>query len=343
MKTTRFTTLLALFATALLSACGGDDPSTNPNPNPGAGGASGGSGSGTGTVAMAQLRLADPTIFPDDDGTYYLYGTSSDSGFEVYKSTDLVTWEGPCGKTSGGYCLVKGSSYGSKWFWAPQVFKRGDTYYMAYCADEHLAIATSDSPMGPFRQQQLAQIPAGMREIDPFVFFDDDGKTYMYHVREVDSNSIYVGEMNADLTKIDESTVELCIKAAPEGWENTDRRSWGVAEGPTVVKLDGTYYMFYSCNDYQLPTYAVGVATAKSPTGPWTKPAAPIISRDNIGQNGTGHGDLFRDKDGHWQYVFHTHNNSTTVQTRKTAIVQLEYTGTGFKVADGTFRYLMHK
>lgn len=149
--------------------------------------------------------------------------------------------------------------------------------------------------------------------------------------------------MNADLTKIDESTVELCIKAAPEGWENTERRSGGVAEGPTVVKLDGTYYMFYSCNDYQLPTYAVGVATAKSPTGPWTKPAAPIISRDNIGHNGTGHGDLFRDKDGHWQYVFHTHNNSTTVQTRKTAIVQLEYTGTGFKVADGTFRYLMHK
>ena len=284
MKTTRFTTLFALLATALLSACGGDDPSTNPNPNPGAGGASGGSGSGTGTVAMAQLRLADPTIFPDDDGTYYLYGTSSDNGFEVYKSTDLVTWEGPCGKTSGGFCLVKGSSYGSKWFWAPQVFKRGDTYYMAYCADEHLAIATSDSPMGPFRQQQLAQIPAGMREIDPFVFFDDDGKTYMYHVREVDSNSIYVGEMNADLTKIDESTVELCIKAAPDGWENTECRSWGVAEGPTVVKLDGTYYMFYSCNDYQLPTYAVGVATAKSPTGPWTKPAAPIISRDNIGQ-----------------------------------------------------------
>ncbi len=113
----------------------------------------------------------------------------------------------------------------------------------------------------------------------------------------------------------------------------------GSGRGPTVVKLDGTYYMFYSCNDYQLPTYAVGVATAKSPTGPWTKPAAPIISRDNIGQNGTGHGDLFRDKDGHWQYVFHTHNNSTTVQTRKTAIVQLEYTGTGFKVADGTFRY----
>ncbi len=69
-----------------------------------------------------------------------------------------------------------------------------------------------------------------MKEIDPFVFFDDDGKTYMYHVHIVDCNSIYVGEMNADLTKIDESTVKLCIKAASDGWENTERRSGGVAE-----------------------------------------------------------------------------------------------------------------
>ena len=325
---------LAVFAALLLTACGGND---DPNPHPGAGEGN----KGDGTVGV-QIRLADPTIFRDDDGTYYLYGTSSDNGFEVYKSTDLVKWTGPCGKASGGFCLIKGQSFGSKWFWAPQVFKRGDKYYMAYCADEQLAIAEADSPLGPFKQKALAQIPAGMKEIDPFVFFDDDGKVYMYHVREVSNNSIYVGEMDADLTKIDESTVEQCITASA-GWENTDGRSWSVAEGPTVVKIDGTYYMFYSCNDYQLPTYAVGVATATSPKGPWKKPAAPIISRDIIGWNGTGHGDLFKDADGNWQYVFHTHNSSTQVQTRRTAIVQLSFENGEFKVVDGTFRFLLHQ
>lgn len=324
-------TLLAAFA---LASCGGDD---GPNPHPGTGEGKPGDGS-----LGVQIRLADPTIFCDDDGTYYLYGTSSDYGFEVYKSTDLEKWTGPCGKASGGFCLIKGQSFGSRWFWAPQVFKRGDKYYMAYCADEQLAIAEADSPLGPFKQQSLAQIPAGMKEIDPFVFFDDDGKVYMYHVREISNNSIYVGEMNEDLTKIDENTVEQCITASA-GWENTDGRSWSVAEGPTVVKLDDTYYMFYSANDYQLPTYAVGVATAPSPKGPWTKPAQPIISRDNMKWNGTGHGDLFKDADGNWQYVFHTHNNATTVQTRKTAIVQLEFTENGFQTVDDTFRFLMHQ
>ena len=324
-----------MLAAIVLQACSSDP---DPNPNPGADQGNKGDGS-----PGVQLRLADPTIFRDDDGTYYLYGTSSDYGFEVYKSTDLTKWTGPCGKASGGFCLIKGQSFGSKWFWAPQVFKRGGKYYMAYCAEEHLAIAEADSPLGPFKQKSLAQIPASTREIDPFLFVDDDGKAYMYHVRLIDSNSIYVGEMNDDLTEIDESTVKPCIKANAEGWENTSKNPWGVAEGPTVVKLDGTYYLFYSCNDYQLPTYAVGVATAASPLGPWTKPSAPIISKDNIGQNGTGHGDLFKDNDGNWQYVFHTHNNATTVQTRKTAIVQLEYTGSGFQIVKGTFRYLFHQ
>ena len=341
-KTSSIATLFMTVAMAMLTACGGDDPT--PGGGNGGGGNNGGnSESGGGSnLKQVQLRLADPTIFLDDDGTYYLYGTSSDNGFEVYKSTDLDTWQGPCGNAAGGYCLVKGSSFGDKWFWAPQVFKRGDTYYMAYCANEQLAIATSTSPAGPFRQKQLAQIPAGFREIDPFIYFDDDGKTYIYHVREVDCNAIWVAEMNDDMTQINEKTATLCIKANTEGWENTSRSSWSVAEGPTVVKLDGTYYLFYSCNSYESPDYAVGVATATSPTGPWTKPDASIINKTIIGQNGTGHGDLFKDKDGQWQYVFHTHNNATTVQSRKTAIVQLEYTGTGFKVKSGTFRYLYH-
>ena len=44
-----------------------------------------------------------------------------------------------------------------------------------------------------------------------------------------------------------------------------------VAEGPSVLKKNGTYYLIYSANHYQNKGYGVGYATSKSPMGPWIK------------------------------------------------------------------------
>ena len=113
----------------------------------------------TGYVSAQNIYLADPTIF-SEDGTYYLYGTGAKDGFQVYTSKDLKTWEGPKGAT-GGYALKKGDAFGTQGFWAPQVFRHKGKYYMAYTADEQIAIASSDSPLGPFRQQKIAKLPSG--------------------------------------------------------------------------------------------------------------------------------------------------------------------------------------
>ena len=343
MKLTNIASILIISAAAILSACGSDDPAPSPTPDPGTNPGGGGGETITGTT----ISLADPTIFRDDDGTYYLYGTSGDTGFDsgflVYKSTDLKHWSGPCGKSTDGCCLYKGDSFGDKWFWAPQVFKRGDKYYIAYCAEEHLAIAESDSPLGPFKQRTLAQIPAPQKQIDPFLFIDDDGKAYMYHVRLISNNSIYVAQMNDDLTEMDQSTAKLCVAPRNNTWENVDNRQWGVTEGPTVVKISGVYYLFYSCNAYTTPYYSVGVATATSPYGPFKQASEPIISTDIVKQNGPGHGDLFKDNDGNWQYVLHTHKSAFAAQPRRTAIVQLDFADGNFKVKDGTFRYLYYQ
>lgn len=290
---------------------------------------------------VGNILLADPTIFRDDDGTYYLYGTGrtpghEGEGFEVYMSKDLKQWTGPVGKKDG-WCL-NGEAWGTTGFWAPQVFKKEGKYYMAYTANEQIAIAESDSPLGPFTQDAPAMIPADNREIDPFVFFDGK-KAYMYHVRLLDGNRIFVTEMNKDMKTLKENTTRECIHVE-EGWEDTAKAQWGVSEGPTVVKIDKTYYLFYSCNDFRNVDYAVGYATAKSPLGPWKKHGEPIIFRGLIGHNGTGHGDLFKDDNGDWQYVFHTHNANSKVSPRKTAIVTLDFDGQDFKVRPGTFRFL---
>lgn len=270
----------------------------------------------------AAIRLADPTIFYHHK-MYYLYGTGGRRGFMVYTSTDLKNWTGPAGKTEG-YALVREDSYGTTGFWAPQVFYFHNKFYMAYTANENIAIAESDSPLGPFRQLVKKAISGEGKQIDPFVFIDDDGKKYLYHVRLTEGNKIFVAEMQDDLSDIKPNTVKQCITAT-EPWENTANAPWPVTEGPTVLKYKNLYYLFYSANDFRNIDYAVGYATATSPYGPWKKEnGSPIISRQNIGINGTGHGDFLKKKNT-WYYVFHTHASNKSVQPRITAIVKAAF------------------
>jgi len=266
--------------------------------------------------------LADPTIF-EHEGTYYLYGTKGNTdikgeGFLVYTSTNLKDWKGPVGATDG-FAFKKGDGYGTWGFWAPQIFEHNNKFYMAYTADEHIAIATADSPLGPFKNEGKA-LPSDVRQIDPFVFFDS-GKIYLYHVRLEKGNRIFVAEMENDLSAIKPATLKECITAT-EHWEDTEKVEWTVTEGPTVLKKDNLYYLIYSANDFRNKDYAVGYATSTTPYGPWRKSAdSPFISRDLLKYPGTGHGDIFYDKKGNMFYVFHTHNSESEVAPRKTAIV----------------------
>lgn len=280
--------------------------------------------------------LADPTIF-EYKGTYYLYGTKGDpeikgEGFLVYTSTDLKNWKRPNGATNG-FALKKGDAYGDKGFWAPQVFERNGTFYMAYTANEQIAIATADSPVGPFKNDGKP-LASDVRQIDPFIFFDN-GKVYMYHVRLDRGNRIFVAEMENDLSAIKPATLKECIHAT-EHWEDTEKVEWTVTEGPTVLKKDNLYYLLYSANDFRNKDYAVGYATSKTPYGPWEKSAdSPFISTEILKYPGTGHGDVFYDKKGNMYYVFHTHSSETEVAPRKSAIVPVSLNNGKLQIQKG--------
>ncbi len=268
-----------------------------------------------------QIYLADPAIF-QDKGTYYLYGTvegNASEGFKVYTSKDQKSW------TDRGFALKKPDAFGDKGFWAPQVFTHGKSKIMAYVANENIALATSSSALGPFRQEVLKPLSAPVKQIDPYLYFDEDGKIYLYHVRLQEGNRIFVAEMKPDLSEMIAGTLRECVHAET-GWENTNQAKWPVAEGPTIIKRKGTYYLFYSANDFRNPDYAVGFATSKHPLGPWEKYAGnPILSKNDIHQNGTGHGDFYKDQKGQLHYVFHTHHSNTTVAKRKTATIPLQF------------------
>jgi xylan 1,4-beta-xylosidase len=302
-------------------------------------------------VVGQNILLADPTIFYDR-GTYYLYGTGSGkyaSGFVTYTSTDLKTWQGPAG-ISNGYALKKGDAFGESGFWAPQVFKYKGKFYIAYAANEHLGIAVSDSPLGPFKESSLKSISGETKQIDPFFYVDDNGKKYMYYVVVANGgNRIFVAEMNDDMVSMKKETEKLCIEATSK-WENTANAPWIVTEGPTVIKHKKLYYLLYSANDFRNVNYAVGYATSKSPMGPWEKfEGNPIIHKDIVGQNGSGHGDIVKGKNGDLYYVLHTHNSADRVSPRKTAIVKLAFTKDAksgidkLGIVDGSFEYLQLK
>ena len=272
---------------------------------------------------MDELELADPTIFLFN-GTYYVYGTGGksgdvDKGFLVYTSSDLRKWNGPKG-VNQGFSLIKEHTFGDWGFWAPQVFLYKEEIYMAYTANENIAVAKSNSPLGPFEQHTV--LKGTTRQIDPYIFIDDDGKVYLYYVKLSGGNKIYVAEMSDDLTSIKQETTQLCIEAT-NGWEDTQNIKWKVTEGPTVLKHNNKYYLFYSANHFENRDYAVGYAVSESPLGPWSKfNGNPIVNRELLGINGPGHGDFFKDKSGNLLYVFHTHFDNSRIQPKITAIIR---------------------
>ena len=152
--------------------------------------------------------------------------------------------------------------------------------------------------------------------IDASLFVDDDGKAYLYFVRFTGGNVIWGVEMNSDLKSVKEETLRECIKA-DASWELQQAK---VAEGPSLLKRNGVYYLIYSANHFRSQDYAVGYATATSPLGPWKKyDGNPILCRDkDVAARlvGTGHGAPFLCRDGSYKYIYHAHSSVNRVEPR---------------------------
>ncbi|MFJ3669503.1 family 43 glycosylhydrolase [Streptomyces sp. NPDC090106] len=225
---------------------------------------------------------ADPNIVRFGD-TFYLYPTTdgfegwSGTQFTAYSSTDLVHW------TDHGVILDLGPdvSWADSRAWAPTIAEKDGRYYFYFCADANIGVAVSDSPTGPFKDA-LGQplLKAGQlsgQMIDPAVFTDDDGQSYLYW----GNGHAYVAPLNADMTSIDTSKTE---DITPSGYN----------EGTFVIERAGTYYFMWSENDTRDENYRVAYATGPSPTGPWTKRGV-ILEKDlSLGIKGPGHHSVVR-------------------------------------------------
>ena len=280
-------------------------------------------------ISSDPLYIADPHVLKHN-GMYYLYGTrqtldsetSYDQGFMVYTSKDLVNWSEPAG-VDNGYALTAKNSWGNKMFWAPEVIYHDGKFIMYYTVQERLAIAVSDSPLGPFKQKEQKPLHLETPEIDPHVFIDDNGKAYFYFVRFTNGNEIWCAEMNDDLMGIKEDTIKHCI-GQEQDWEKSKHYPGKVNEGAFMIKHKGWYYLTYSANHFRSNDYGVGYALSNSPTGPWKKYENNPILQSNAQVHGAGHHCLVKaPNDDQWFIVYHTHCSLDRVQPRKLAIDRL--------------------
>ncbi|QOC95299.1 family 43 glycosylhydrolase [Micromonospora craniellae] len=220
---------------------------------------------------------ADPNI-AHLNGRYYLYPTTdghnswSGSRFDAFSSTDLVNW------THHGSILDLGPqiSWADDRAWAPTIAYRNNRYYFYFSAATNIGVATSSSPTGPF-SDPLGRplVPAGFRSgqmIDPHVFTDTDGQSYLYW----GNGAAYAVRLNADMVSFDPGQVRTF--SLPN-----------YREAAFVFRRDNTYYLTYSVDDTRSENYHVEYATGTSPFGPWTHRGTILSKNLTLGIRGPGH------------------------------------------------------
>ncbi|RVU02434.1 glycoside hydrolase [Mucilaginibacter limnophilus] len=295
------------------------------------------------------VSFGDPFVLYDNNSKlYYMYGTGGvKDGFATYSSSNLINWKNE-GQVFWGNTA---DSWGIDAFWAPEVYHRNGKYYMFYSAQWRvnptneaenfkIGVAVSDSPKGPFKDiSDKPLFDPGYPIIDANVFFDTDGKAYLYYSRccykhavksevadwaankgmfkEVEESWVYGIQIKPDFSGVIGEPVMVLrppVKMSDKQaeWESRSvtsgevNRRW--TEGSTTFKHKGTYYIMYSANFYAGPNYAVGYATAKSPLGPFTKATNnPVLQKNTpAGEvTGTGHNSIITTPNGQMYCVYH--------------------------------------
>lgn len=295
---------LPLAVAALTSACQQPD-TTNNSANAAAAPARRDASEYLSQPLVKDIYTADPSAHVWD-GKIYVYPSHDIDGptpeddlgahFEMrdYRVLRMDKIGGPV--TVGPVALdVKDVPWADKQMWAPDAAKKGDTYYLYFPAKDkegafRIGVATSKDPMGPFKPQP--QPIKGSFSIDPAVFTDTDGQSYMYFggiwggqlqrnltgtydpngsktdLGQDDKPAIAprVARMSGDMLEFAETPREIQIvdgKGKPLLGGDHDRRFF---EASWMHKYNGKYYFSYSTGDTHYLVYGMG----DSPYGPFT-------------------------------------------------------------------------
>jgi beta-xylosidase len=248
-------------------------------------------------------NFPDPQILPDGDGWVAIATNGNGMNVQTLTSPDLATW------TQGSDALPELASWTTSGkVWAPEAHRFGDRWVMYYTtrapdpAIQCIGLAVADSPRGPYRDTSTEPLVCEQDQggsIDASPFVAADGTAYLYWKN--DGNAVGVDTwISAQRLSAD----GLRLEGAPKRLLRQDLAWEGqLVEAPFVWERDGVFHLFYSANDYGSDRYAVGHATAPSPTGPFIKDSEPVLSSSDVAA-GPGHCALL-EKDGRVLMVYH--------------------------------------
>ena len=275
----------------------------------------------------------DANIKEDDNGAHF-----------AMRDYRVLSMDSVGGKvTDHGVALdIKDIPWAKRQLWAPDAEFKNGTYYLYFPVKDkqdifRLGVATSTSPTGPFKADPKPI--AGSYSIDPNVFTDADGQSYLYfggiwggqlqrwRTGQYDSTIVpnqpaqevaigpRVARLSKDMRSFAGPVTEVQIldeNGKPLLAGDTKRRFF---EGGWLHKYQGKYYYSYSTGDTHLLVYAVG----DKPTGPFTYKGVIM----NPVQGWTTHHSIIEFK-GKWYIFYHDTELSGKTHLRNVKVTELK-------------------
>lgn len=285
-----------------------------------------------------------PGFYPDPSvirvgADYYMVTSTFEyfPGVPVFHSRDLIRWR------QIGHCLTRRSQVdlltrkSSEGIFAPTIRFHNGLFYMITTDVQGIGnfYVTAKDPAGPWSDP----VPVPHCNIDPSLFFDDDGKVYVTSQkgRELESHVIQF--------ELDIRTGEALTEPAVI-WRG-DGGPW--CEGPHLYKIRGMYYLLSACGGTAKDHREI-IGRGTTPYGPFERLPHPILTHNGLPghpvQN-LGHAELVEDIHGDWWAFFlgtRPVDGQYSILGRETFLAPVVWTVDGWPLIDnnaGTVGLLM--
>jgi xylan 1,4-beta-xylosidase len=275
------------------------------------------------SIASAQKKLefCNPILagfYPDPSicrvgSDYYLVCSSFSyfPGIPIFQSKDLVNWKQIGHVMDRPEQLNVDGAGVSRGIFAPAIRYNKGTFYLTCTLVDKGGnfVVTAKKPEGPWSNPFWLPRVNG---IDPSLFFDDDGKSYiLYNSMPPDNKPLYDGHRTIRMFRFDEASLSVVgeEKLIINGGVDISKKPIWI-EAPHIFKVGGVYYLM--CAEGGTAGWHSEVvfksAHAEGPYTPYEK--NPILTQRTLDPKrefpitSTGHADLVQAEDGAWWAVF---------------------------------------
>lgn len=228
-------------------------------------------GNGTFTNPVIFADYPDPDIIRVEDDFYLASSSFTDvPGIPICHSRDLVNWRlighvynrlpdtNPAYSMSNGQVAYRGGA------WAPSLRHHDGKFYVAVNMPvEGFFLFVADRADGPYQAHWFE----GMELYDPALFFDDDGRAYVFH----GAGDIFVSELASDLGSLAGRAHFLHSSAFGQPLEGTH-----------AYKRNGWYYLCHASRGYNGLEV---VYRSRSLLGPYE---SRVVCADDMNYSGAG-------------------------------------------------------